>query len=291
MENECIHCFFEQTNRLFVKHNIQEGTARELFRKLNVFVEENRETALPIPEASGFLHRILKQELGNVDLYRKEKEDYNNLLMSLEEEIRIIIKRSADPFRTALQYALAGNVIDFGLPRSFDIFKSLSSAASSEPAINHSDLLKDELRKASKVLYLGDNTGEIVLDKLLIETIHHPNLYFAVRGGNIVNDVTMKDARKVGIAQIAHVISNGYDAPSTIIDKCSPAFKKLYNEAGVIISKGQGNLEGLIDQRDKNIFFLLMIKCKVIARKIGVQEGDVVILSNQSEYFQSMKSR
>lgn len=285
MQNDCITCFFEQANKLFIKHNIQDETARGLVLKLNKFIDDNRETTIAIPEASCFLHRLLKKELHHSDLYKKEKDDYNNLLMSLEEEIRTIIAESSDPFKTALHYALAGNIIDFGLPKSFDVFKALSSAVSTEPAINHSEQLLNELQKASLVLYLGDNTGEIVLDKLFIETINHPNLYFAVRGSNIINDATMKDARKVGMTEIAKVISNGYDAPSTIINKCSAGFKKIFNDADIIISKGQGNLEGLIDNKDKTIFFLLMTKCKVIAEKLGVQEGDVVIISNQFSYF------
>ena len=290
MQNDCINCFFEQANKLFIKHNIQDETAKELILKLNLFIDENRETTIAIPEASCYLHRLLKKELHINDLYKKEKDDYNDLLMGLEAEIRTIIKDSVNPFQTAVQYALAGNIIDFGLPKSFDVFKALSSAVLTEPAINHTGLLQNELQKASMVLYLGDNTGEIVLDKLLIETIHHPNLYFAVRGGNIINDVTMKDARSVGITKIAKVISNGYDAPSTIINKCSAEFRKIFYEADIIISKGQGNLEGLIDNTDKKIFFLLMVKCKVIAAKIGVQVGDVVVVSNQSKNFQINRS-
>jgi damage-control phosphatase, subfamily I len=286
MQNDCINCFFEQANKLFIKHNIQDEIAKDLIHRLNLFINENKETTISTPEASCFLHRLLKKELHNNDLYRKEKDDYNNLLMSLEAEIRTIIEQSANPFQTALRYALAGNIIDFGLPKSFNVFEALSAAVSTEPSINHSELLQYELQKASMVLYLGDNTGEIVLDKLLIETINHPNLYFAVRGGNIINDVTMKDARSVGITKITKVISNGYDAPSTIVNKCSAAFKKIFNDADIIMSKGQGNLEGLIDNTDKKIFFLLMVKCKVIARKLGVQEGEVVIYYNQHKNFE-----
>ena len=213
--------------------------------------------------------------------YKKEKKDYNDLLLSLEENIRNIIERSDNRYQTALRYALAGNIIDFGPPKAFDVFKALSEAVTKEPVIDHSFELKNELKKASTVLYLGDNAGEIVLDKLFIETIDHPNLYFVVRGGNIINDVTTEDAEKVGITKIAHVISNGYDAPSTLLNRCSREFTKLFDHADVIISKGQGNLEGLIDVRHKKIFFLLTVKCNVIAEMIGVQEKNVVVLYNQ----------
>lgn len=137
--------------------------------------------------------------------------------------------------------------------------------------------LKEALSTAKTVLYLGDNAGEIVLDKLFIETLMHPNLYFAVRGAPVINDATLDDAQYVGIDAVADVISNGYDAPSTIVDRCSPQFQELFNKADVIISKGQGNLEGLLEKTDKQVYFLLMVKCDVIAEALGVKKGDFVV--------------
>lgn len=100
-----------------------------------------------------------------------------------------------------------------------------------------------------------------------------------VRGNNIINDVTMEDAEKVGMTKVTRVISNGYDAPSAILKKCSPEFMTIYNEADLVISKGQGNLEGLIDVEGKNIFFLLMVKCKVMAEIVQVKEKSAVVVS------------
>jgi uncharacterized protein with ATP-grasp and redox domains len=281
MQELCIHCLNEQANKLLLKHKVSDRLARDLIIRINLFIEKHQENNLSTPEVSCFIHRLLRKVTKNNDLYKKEKKDYNNLLLSLEEEIGTIIKKSPDPFQAALLYALAGNIIDFGPPKSFDVFKALSSAVSKKPAVDHSSLLQIELQKASMVLYLGDNAGEIVLDKLLIEKINHPNVYFAVRGSNIINDVTIKDAKRVGMEKIAKVISNGYDAPSTLINRCSVSFKKIFNDADIIISKGQGNLEGLITNTDKKIFFLLMVKCSVMAKMTGVKEGDVVIYYNQ----------
>jgi uncharacterized protein with ATP-grasp and redox domains len=201
--------------------------------------------------------------------------------LELEEDIRNTIKKAKDPFQTALRYALAGNVIDFAPSKSFDVFKALATAVSKKPAIDHSLLLEKELKKASVVLYLGDNAGEIVMDKLFIETIDHTDLYYAVRGAHIINDITLEDAEYVGMTKIANVISNGYDAPSTLLKRCSPEFRKIYDKADIVISKGQGNLEGLIDRTDKKIFFLLTVKCDVMAEMIGVEENDVVVFYNQ----------
>jgi len=281
MHTECFNCFLAQSDKLITKYRIRDKLANDIMLRFRLFVDDHKNNNLLAPEASSLLHRLMKKASGNDDLYKKEKKEYNTLLLSLEEEIREVINKSENPFQTALRYAQAGNIIDFGPPRQFDIYKALSSAVSKEPAIDHSRLLLEALKKASTVLYLGDNAGEIVLDKLFIETIRHPNLYFAVRGGNIINDVTTEDAKTVGMTKIAKVISNGYCAPSTMVDRCSKAFRKIYHEADLIISKGQGNLEGLIDETNNKIFFLLMIKCKVMAELIGAKEGDAIILYNQ----------
>jgi damage-control phosphatase, subfamily I len=278
MHTDCIKCFLKQANKLLCKYNIPDYIARDIIDRFRLFI--NSHNNITAPEASCFMHRLIKKATQIEDPYKKEKKDYNELLLSLENDIRDIIKKSDDPFQTALRYALAGNIIDFGPPKQFDVVKALSEAINKVPAIDHTLALKNALRKANSILYLGDNSGEIVMDKLFIETIRHSNLYFAVRGSNIINDITMEDAEKTGITKIAKVISNGYDAPSTILNRCSPEFIKVYNEADVIISKGQGNLEGLIDVTDKDIFFLLMVKCNVIAERIGVQEKNVVVLSN-----------
>ncbi len=279
MHNSCTTCFLEQAYKLFKKYEIREDIANEIILRFKLFVDGHEN--ILAPEASCLLHRLIKKATRKEDPYKNEKKEYNDLLLSLEEDIRKIISQSNNPFQTALRYALAGNIIDFGPPKSFDVFKALSEAVSKEPAIDYSCELKDELKTASTVLYLGDNAGEIVLDKLFIETISHPNLYFAVRGSNIINDITIEDAVNVGITKIAKVISNGYDAPSTLLNRCSPGFLKLFNKADIIISKGQGNLEGLIDVMDKKIFFLLTVKCNVIAEMIGMQEKNVIVLYNQ----------
>ncbi|MBP6978200.1 MAG: ARMT1-like domain-containing protein [Bacteroidales bacterium] len=281
MHTDCINCFIEQANKLFTKFGIDDALARDIIVRFRVFVDEHKNNDLLAPEAACFMHRLIKNTIHIDNIYKKEKEDYNDLLLNLEEEIRDIIKKSDDPFQTALRYALAGNIIDFGPLGTFNIFEALSAAVSKEPEIDHSLLMKSELKKASTVLYLGDNAGEIVLDKLFIETIQHPNLYFAVRGENIINDVTLEDAVKVGMTEVTHVISNGYDAPSTLINHCSMEFRKIVDDADIIISKGQGNLEGLMDVSDKKTFFLLMVKCNVIAEMIGVHEKNVIVLFNQ----------
>ncbi|NLB26442.1 MAG: DUF89 family protein, partial [Bacteroidales bacterium] len=109
-----------------------------------------------------------------------------------------------------------------------------------------------------------------------------PNLWFATRGAPVINDITIEDAEKTGLTNIARGISNGHDAPSTIVEHCSAEFKELFDKADIIISKGQGNLEGLINNKNKKIFFLLMVKCQVIGELLGVEKKNSVVFFNRN---------
>ncbi|PLX04014.1 MAG: hypothetical protein C0594_09705, partial [Marinilabiliales bacterium] len=116
--------------------------------------------------------------------------------------------------------------------------------------------------------------------KLFIETMNHPSLTYVVRGEPVLNDATIAEADYVGLHKVARVISNGYDAPSTIIGSFSDEFMEAFNEADVIISKGQGNLEVLLSVTDPRIFYLLMVKCDVIGKHINVPKGNFIVAQN-----------
>ena len=140
--------------------------------------------------------------------------------------------------------------------------------------INHADKMAHDIESANKILYLGDNCGEICLDKLLIKKIKEGSpkveVYFGVRGKPVVNDSIEEDAYFVGIDKYAKIISNGDESLGTVISRTSEEFNKIYSEADVIIAKGQANYECLSEQRDKNIYFLMMTKCEVIAKDVKV---------------------
>lgn len=286
MNPACISCFHRQADKLIAKYKLSENISDDINRRLFAFVEKYRNDGMTAPEVGCYLHRLVKKAACCDDLYKEEKDYYNKLLLQLERQFMANIDSSENRFQTALRYAVAGNIIDFGPPGSFDLHKTLSEALIKEPFINHSSSLEKCLKKASTVLYLGDNAGEIVMDKLFLRTINHPDIYFAVRGFPVLNDVTMEDAIKTGINKYAKVISNGYDAPSTLLNSTSDEFLEIFNKADLIISKGQGNLEGLIDNTEKRIFFLLMVKCEVISEIVKVKKGEIVIMDNQ--YFQKV---
>jgi hypothetical protein len=235
------------------------------------------------PAFSRALHSILKQYTNNTDPYMDAKKQSNDIVLGMYPHLEKQVRLSNNSFDTALRLAIAGNIIDFGISTNYNLESTIDKVLSSEFAINHSAELEQSLSKAKTVLYLGDNCGEIVFDKLFIENIMHPNLTYVVRGAPVINDATIDDAIYVGMNAVTSVISNGYDAPSTILEQCSNEFKDAFNQADVIISKGQGNLEGLLGKTNKEVYFLLMVKCNVIADALKVKKGDFVVKRNNTK--------
>lgn len=281
MFRECYDCLFKQAGRLMDKFEISSPKDRDYIQNnLLEFIKENNYETLPAPIAARVYYKMIQDITGVDDFFKKEKDYYNKLILDRYDSFKNDVYRSENPYLSALKYAVAGNIIDFGPPDSFDVEKTISEALTKTPKIDDSVELKNEIEKADKILYLGDNCGEIVMDKLFIEFIGKSNITFAVRGGNTINDATIENAKDVDIDKYAKLISNGFDAPSTILSSCSSEFLDEYNSADLIISKGQGNLEGLYTEKNKNIFFLLMAKCETVANMLGVSKGDVVIVKN-----------
>jgi len=226
------------------------------------------------------MHRIIRQVLNNPDPYFELKMQFNQSMLDLYPELKKRVVESADPFQMALRLAIAGNVIDFGPNHNFNIDETLVKAQSVYLKIDDSSMLQKSLSQAKTLLYLGDNAGEIVMDRIFLETIGHRNVYFAVRGAPIINDVTEVDAKMVDIDKIATVVSNGDDAPGTVLENTSFEFRQIFDRADLIISKGQGNYESL-SGCGKNIYFLLMAKCEHVANHLGVHKGDFVVLAEK----------
>jgi uncharacterized protein with ATP-grasp and redox domains len=208
-----------------------------------------------------------------------EKRISNEVALELYDQLKPDVLISSDPFNMALRLSIAGNIMDYGISTDFNIQETIDKVLNTDFAIDHSILLKQKIQQAKKIVYLGDNAGEIVFDKMLIELMIHPNVTYVVRGSAVINDATREDAKTVGMEVVADVIDNGSKVPSTVLSTCSLEFMKHYNEADLIISKGQGNFEGLMDENDPRIFFLLMVKCDVVAERIGVEKGSFVVFN------------
>ncbi len=272
----CFFCFSRAFERLIKKENLQpEDKKRFACDMFGLFNEVKHDFS--ITKVSRELHVLLKKYSDNPDPYLEAKKQSNDLVLGMYPELKDLVFQSGNQFETALRLAIAGNIIDYGIGNDFDLQATINKVLNSSFAIDDSFQLKQALSEAKTVLYLGDNCGEIVFDKLFIETIAHPNLIYAVRGAPVINDATLDDAKYIGMDSVAEIISNGYDAPSTILEHCSYEFLEVFNRADVIISKGQGNLEGLLGKTGREVYFLLMVKCEVIADVLKVGKGEFVV--------------
>jgi uncharacterized protein with ATP-grasp and redox domains len=275
IDKRCIVCQLSSFERLLSKNKVSEALRQEF----SAFYQRTIKASdgITTPE----IHQKLNKEycrLTNInDLYIDEKKESNAIAKKLYAEWKPKVLAAENTFESALRLSIAGNIMDYGANNDFDLHKTIEKVMVSNFAINHSLELKKCIAHSKNLLYLGDNAGEIVFDKLFIEIMQHKNVTFAVRGSAVLNDATMDDALEVNMNEQAKLITNGYDAPSTVLSLSSLEFLEVYNKADLIISKGQGNLEGLIHENDPRIFFLLMIKCDVVAELLDAPKGGFVV--------------
>jgi uncharacterized protein with ATP-grasp and redox domains len=232
------------------------------------------------PAMAQKVHRMVRRLTGVDDPYLEVKGRYNQLAMSLYRDLRQTVVGSSDPFETAIRLAIAGNIIDFGVNSTVDesaVEETIANSLTDPLDMEALGDLKEAVAAADEILYLGDNAGEIVFDRLVVEQMPAEKVTFAVRGAPILNDALMADAETVGLTDLVKVIDNGADAPGTILEKCSKAFRKQFEKADLIMAKGQGNFETL-SEADKNIFFMLRPKCAVLARHLDCPLGRQVLI-------------
>ena len=225
------------------------------------------------------IHRFLRELTGVADPYLAVKRQYNQLALEMYGQLKQTVEASPDPFETAVRLAIAGNIIDFGVNSTIKrstVEETITQSLTDPLDIEAVRRLKDAVARAADILYLGDNAGEIVFDRLLIEQMPREKITFVVKGGPILNDVLMEDARVAGLTDLVRVIDNGSDVPGTLLETCPERFRQRFEQADLIIAKGQGNFESLSDSGTK-VFFLLRPKCAVLARHLECAIGSQVV--------------
>jgi len=285
LHDKCLPCVVNQVIKVA---NITGITKKEeLLREVFTYLSKMNfdETT---PEIIGEIFDMIKRHTKNPDPYKETRNYYNTLFMELLPEFERKIDQAENSFMLAVRYAIVGNIIDFNPIHNTlleDIYDCFDNMEQLELAIDDSSALMKDISIAGTLLYLGDNCGEICMDKILLKKIKelNPNvkLFFGVRGKPVVNDSISDDAYSVGIDEYAEIIDNGDGSLGTVLNRTSPAFKEVYNKADVVIAKGQANYECLSEE-DKNIYFLLMTKCDVIAKDIGVEEKKMICMKNKA---------
>jgi len=295
---DCIPCFFRQMLEGARVIGLNPKLQKQIIDEFAGIIPDISLNSTP-PEIARFGYNLLKEISRNGDPYKKIKQKSNQLAFKLYAKLKSKVGHSKDRLLSALELAIAGNIIDFGVKNTLNIDEELKKILNMEQksihpyrarrhgvhkkTIFHYTEFKKVLGNTESILYLADNAGETVFDRLLIEEIKRmypeKNIYFAVKDRPIINDALFEDAKVCGIDEFAEIISNGADAPGTILSLCSKEFRKVYRKAGMIISKGQGNFESL-SQEKRPIFFLFMVKCPVVANETGCKLGDIVLLYN-----------
>jgi damage-control phosphatase, subfamily I len=271
---DCIPCFIDQTLRTARTITNNEKLIKSLLDDVGQMIKEFSLDTTP-PEIAYTIYQKINHKTGINDPYKKIKNKNIKEALSLYPTLKKIVENSDNRLLTAIRIAIAGNIIDFGANKKFNIAEDVKKSIQQDFAILDYDKFTQQLDKADKIVYLGDNAGESVFDKILIEELGKKVIY-VVREDPIINDVTLEDAIASGLDKVSEIISSGCSAPATIINLCNNNFLSIFQNSGLIISKGQGNYEGLSDIKEP-VFFLLKAKCPVIARDLNVKQGDIIL--------------
>jgi uncharacterized protein with ATP-grasp and redox domains len=277
---DCIPCFQRQALQAvrFISDDekIQERVLREVAKKL---LESNWDVTPP--ELAHQVHGIVKKITNENDPYKEVKRESNDLVLKMYPELKENVKKSREPLRIAVRLAIAGNIIDFAVLQEFNLKETIREVFEKNFVIDDYQKLKEKLKDAETLLFFVDNAGEIGLDKLLVETFLEAKklekISFVVKGGPIINDATLEDAVYMGLDGLPNseflTISNG--EAGTGPARSSQMVKRWIKEHDLVISKGQGNYEGLSEHH--GLFFMLMVKCPIIASDLGVKVGDIIL--------------
>ena len=278
---DCIPCFFNQALRAGRIATGDETKLKRLLDEIGTMLSDIPLESTP-PETGMLIYKKVREITGVFDPYKELKRESTEKALALYDSLKHKVEKSNDRLLTAIRIAIAGNVIDLGVNRNFDIEEEIDMVLKQDFAIFDYDKFKHYSDKTNEILYIGDNAGESVFDRILIEEMKKPTIY-VVRAMPVINDVTYEDAVQAGIDKVASILSSGTSAPGTVLETCNAEFKEIYKKSDFVISKGQGNYEGLSDDNHP-VFFLLKAKCRVIADDIGVNEGDIVLKAIVSHF-------
>lgn len=272
----CIPCLMRQAGDAITRAGVDEARGIATMRAV---LAASAELPLdqPPPFLAGTIHRLIREGTGVADPYADAKAQATALAFQLVESVRAQI--AGDPFEAAVRLAIAGNVFDFGAftrLEAADIARTLAGAFTQPLAADEIGRLKAAAAKARTILYLADNAGETVFDRLLIERLPVGTVTYAVKSGPVLNDATVADALGAGIQDVAHIVATGSDMPGTLLDHCAPGFRARFEAADLVIAKGQANYESLGDAR-REVFFLTQVKCATLARDLRTPVGQWVV--------------
>lgn len=282
LKSDCLSCLLSQSLRVAKNLHLDEAQSKKMLQVASAAIAMYGEISPPIAAAD--LYSKLGEVVGNSDVYKELKALSTKEAIALLPEVKEQIEQSSNPLSTAIKVAVAGNVIDFATPNHFDLISEFEKVFETDFSIDDEEVFVEHLEEARSLMIVGDNTGEHLFDKLLLEILRelYPTLklYYAVRGQPIINDVTMDEAKAIGMNEVAILVDSGVDTPGLAYEHASKAFMELYNTMDLIIAKGMGNYECLDKVNDERIFHLFKVKCDVVSNNVGAEIGDLIFMQN-----------
>jgi len=289
---DCIPCFFRQAIDAMRILGLEETRQKELIDEFSRALPGLPLTMTP-PEIARFTNKLLQKYAKSDDVYFQVKRKSNETALKLYDRLKEKVNSSEDYLSTAVEIAIIGNIIDYGAKNQLEVDKELEAML-----INPNGIIKQEKKRifnynkfkdvmglAKTILYLADNAGETVFDRILLEEIkridNNKKIIYAIKDKPVLNDALAEDALFCGIDRYAEIISSGCDAPGTVLSLCNKEFLALYESADMIISKGQGNFEAL-SSSVRPLFFLFMVKCAVVAKHVDCFIGDIILLNKET---------
>lgn len=276
VQYECIPCILRQAIEAAQMVTDDEDIIDQIINEYSKMIPEIRNSN-PTPLVVSEIQKLIKEKTNQDDPYHKLKTKNIEAALDIYEELKNLINKADDPLKKALLLSATGNVIDAGISVKINVKDSIINTINKNFKVDDYPIFKDKLKNSQTLLMIGDNCGEAVLDKLLLEelTKYDIKLIYAVREEPVLNDITYKEAQMIGLDQYAKILSSGCTAPGMLINQANENFLDVYNNADLVISKGQGNLEGLSEEK-RAIFFLLKAKCNLIAEFLEVNLNDLV---------------
>lgn len=280
-ELECLPCFINQVKRTLAYACVNGDAGRRVMLMAHEIIERS---SLDTPPAriSTHIHRCLRSETGT-DPYLPQKRRYNRIALERLPSLRKTATEASDPLEAGVRLAAAGNIIDFGIYEHIDLDRSIEDSFHISISRKDFDLFSRSVGSARNILYLCDNAGEIVFDRVLIEILTGlgKSVTAVVKGSPVINDATMEDARDAGLMDSAKVIHNGSDGIGTLLETCSEDFLNEFERADMVISKGQANFETLANEGDNRVFFIFKVKCPVVSKALDRPEGEIVLMNSR----------
>ena len=266
---DCLSCLLDQALRVSKLLKLDDATSKKVFDRTAQVLMDHDMSSTP-PQIAKDIYQAISDVTGEKDPVALAKERATQEALKIDTSCIHTIP-------DALKMAVIGNVIDFGSQEQFDLDEMIQYHLHRAFAIDDTLAFMEELQHAKEMVIIGDNVGEHIFDKLLIEIIkkHYDiTVYYFVRGNPIINDITLKEAQL--LKECAHIVDTGVQTPGFDLEEANTLSKEIFDRADIVLSKGMGNFESLYNETTRPVYYLFVVKCSVVAEEIGQTIKDLV---------------